>query len=84
VPPTAADLLGVSCAAGPCVAVGTTVAMSPPAGMVILSGAGGSSAPQWRSAAATAVALPLAGVACVSLSACVAVGESTGAHLAPG
>ena len=84
VTPTAADLLGVSCAAGPCVAVGSTVATSPQAGVVILSGAGGPSASGWRGAVATPLALPLTGVACVSLSACVAVGESVSAHLAPG
>lgn len=84
VTPNAADLLGVSCAAGPCLAVGTTVATSPQAGVVILSGAGGASASPWRRAVAAPLALPLTGVACVSLSACVVVGESVSAHLASG
>ena len=84
VAPSAADLFGVSCAAGPCVAVGTTVPTSAQAGVVILSGADHAAASAWRSAVARPLALPLAAVACVSLSACVVVGESASAHLASG
>jgi hypothetical protein len=84
VTPTAADLLGVSCAAGPCVAVGTTVASATQAGVVVLTGAAGGSGPTWRRAVVAPVALPLTGVACVSLSACVVVGESVTAHLSAG
>lgn len=84
VTPTAADLLGVSCGAGPCVAVGTTVASAPQAGVVVLTGAAGVSGPLWRRAVAAPVALPLTGVACVSLSVCAAVGESVSADLAAG
>ena len=84
VTPTSADLLGVSCAAGPCVAVGTTVTTAPQAGVVVLTGAAGPSGATWRQAVTAPVALALTAVDCVSLSACVMVGESVTAHLATG
>jgi len=84
VTPTAADLLGVSCRAGPCVAVGTTVATAPEGGVVVLTSSAPASGATWHRAAVASVALPLTGVACVSLSACVAVGESVSAHLTAG
>jgi hypothetical protein len=84
VTPTAADLLGVSCGAGPCVAVGTTLATAPEGGLVVLTSSTPASGATWHRAAVTSVALPLTGVACVSLSACVAVGESVSAHLTAG
>lgn len=79
-----ADLLAVSCTAGPCVAVGTTAVTAPQAGVVILTGTAGASGGIWRQAVTAPVALPLTAVACVSLSACVVVGESVTAHLAAG
>ena len=82
VPPTVADLLDVSCGAGPCVAVGDTVATSTQGGVAILTPATGASGAVWHRAVAVPVALPLAGISCVSLSACVAVGESVSARLA--
>ncbi len=81
VPPTAADLLDVSCGAGPCVAVGDTVATTTQGGLVVLTPATGSTAAIWHRAVAAPVPLPLSGVSCVSLSACVVVGESISAHL---
>ena len=81
---TAADLLGLSCAAGPCVAVGTTVASASQAGVAILTGVGGGSGSAWRRATVAHVALPLTAVSCVTLSACVMVGESVAAHLSDG
>jgi hypothetical protein len=84
VTPTSADLLGVSCTAGPCVAVGTSVATTPQAGLVVLTAPGNRPAAVWRTATLVPVALPLTGVDCVSLSACVVVGESVSARLAPG
>jgi hypothetical protein len=82
VTPTAADLLGVSCTAGACVAVGTTVASTPQAGVLVLSGTAGTPGVAWRQAVTAPVALPLTAVDCVSLAACVAVGESGSVHLA--
>jgi photosystem II stability/assembly factor-like uncharacterized protein len=79
-----ADLLSVTCDAGPCVAVGSTVASSPLAGVVLLTPTAGTTPAAWLRATAVRVALPLAGVSCVSLSACVAVGVSMTAHLAGG
>jgi len=81
---TSADLLDVSCGAGPCVAVGTTVASTPQAGIVVLTGTAGTGAVGWRRAVEATVALPLAGVSCRSLSTCVVVGESVTAHLTGG
>ncbi len=84
VTPTAADLLGVSCGAGPCVAVGTTLATAPEGGVVVLTASTPATGATWHRAPVASVALPLTGVACVSLSACVAVGESVSAHLTAG
>jgi hypothetical protein len=81
---TSAALLAVSCGAGPCVAVGTTVASAPQAGVVVLAGSPGASPSGWRRAAVVGVPLPLTGVSCRSLSSCVMVGESVGAHLGAG
>ncbi len=81
VPATAADLLDISCGAGPCVAVGDAVATTVQAGVVVLTPADGATAATWHRAVTAAVALPLAGVSCVSLSACVVVGESVSARL---
>jgi len=80
----AADLLGVSCTAGSCVAVGTTAATAPQAGVVLLGGSADTAGGVWRRAVPVPVALPLTAVACVSLSACVVVGESVSAHLTAG
>lgn len=79
--PTAADLLDVSCTAGPCVAVGATVATSMEAGVVVLSPSAGSTVGTWHRAVTAPVPLPLTAVSCVSLSACVVVGESVSARL---
>ncbi|HEY4928188.1 MAG TPA: hypothetical protein VIH95_03495, partial [Acidimicrobiales bacterium] len=84
VTPTAADLLGVSCAAGPCVAVGTTAASAPQAGVMVLSSTARDPGTSWRRAVTAPVALPLTGVACVSLASCVAAGESVSVRLAAG
>jgi hypothetical protein len=81
VSPMAADLLDVSCGAGPCVAVGDTVAASPQAGVVVLTPTTGATVGNWHRAVDAPVALPLTAVSCVSLSACVAVGESVSARL---
>jgi hypothetical protein len=81
---TTANLLGVSCAVGPCVAVGTTVASASQAGVAILAGAADGSGAVWRRAHVAHVALPLTAVSCVSKSACVMVGESVTAHLSAG
>ena len=81
---SSADLLAVSCGAGPCVAVGTTVAAAPEAGLVVVTGSTGTGPGAWGRASTAAVALPLAGVSCASLSACVIVGESVSAHLSAG
>ncbi len=78
-----ADLLSVSCA-GPCVAVGTSAVPAPLEGTVLLTPGSGTTATAWHRAAVVPVALPLAGVSCVSLSACVAVGESITARLEGG
>ena len=81
VSPTAADLLDVSCGAGPCVAVGSSVATAVQAGVVVLTPATGASAGIWRRAVTAPEALPLTGVSCVSLASCVVVGESVSARL---
>ena len=81
---TSAALQGVSCEAGPCVAVGTTVATAPGAGLVVLTGSAGAGSVGWRSAAVAGVPLPLAAVSCRSLTSCVVVGESVSAHLTAG
>ena len=82
VPAVVADLLSVSCGAGPCVAVGTTVASAPQSGVVVLSAQRSTVGAEWRAAVTATVPLPLAGVDCRTLSSCVAVGESTSVHLA--
>jgi len=84
VTPTSADLLGVSCGAGPCVAVGTTVASADEAGVAVLTTAPGATSTAWRRSLVVPVPLPLSGITCQSLSACVAVGESVTAHLTTG
>lgn len=81
---TSAALLAVSCGAGPCVAVGTTPAGAPQAGVVVLAGSSGAPSSRWRRAAVAGVPLPLTGVSCRSLSSCVMVGVSVSAHLAGG
>ena len=81
---TIADLLGVSCAAGPCVAVGTTVASASQAGVAIFASAVGGSGPVWQRASVAHVALPLIAVSCVTMSACVMIGESVAARLTAG
>jgi hypothetical protein len=81
VPPGVADLLDVSCGAGPCVAVGATVGTAAQAGVVVLTPATGRSATIWRRSATVPVALPLTAVSCVSLAVCVVVGESVSARL---
>jgi len=81
---TSAALLAVSCGAGPCAAVGTTVAGAPQAGVVVLAGSSGASPSAWAHAAVAGIPLPLAGVSCRSLSTCVMVGESVSARLGAG
>jgi hypothetical protein len=84
VPPTGSDLTAVSCGAGPCVAVGSTVASVPQAGLVVLTRASGTAPDGWRRAVVAPAVLPLAGVACRSLTSCVVVGQSFAAHLTAG
>jgi len=81
---TSAALQAVSCGAGPCVAVGSTVASAPEAGLVVLTGSAGAGSGGWRQAAVADVPLPLTGVSCRSLASCVVVGESVAAHLTSG
>ena len=81
---TSAALQAVSCDAGPCVAVGTTVPSAPQSGLVVLTGSAGAESAGWRRAAVVDVALPLTGVSCPSLTSCVVVGESVSAHLSVG
>ena len=81
---TASALLAVSCGAGPCVAVGTTVPAAPQPGLAVLSQSAGTGASGWRRAAVAGAPLPLTGVSCRSLTACVVVGESVSAHLSTG
>jgi hypothetical protein len=79
---TAASLMDVSCTGiGSCVAVGSSVAASPAAGVVILTG---SSQRPWRRAAVVSAPQPLTAVRCQSNSHCVVVGESIGEYLAGG
>jgi hypothetical protein len=63
------------------VAVGDAAATTVQAGVVVLTPTDGATASIWRRAVTAAVALPLSGVSCVSLSACVVVGESVSARL---
>lgn len=83
VPSTIADLLGESCGAGPCVAVGTTVTTSSQAGIAILTGVVGRTRSVGKRASVAHVALPLTAVSCVTMSVCVMVGESVAAQLTP-
>ncbi len=84
VPAASADLFAVSCAAGPCVAVGTTVGELPESGVVVVTGSNGTSPDPWERARTVTTPLPLAGVDCASLSTCVVVGEWVASHLASG
>jgi len=79
--PFSSDMFAVSCGAGPCVAVGTTMAAIPESGLVVVAGSTGS-AGAWERARTNTLPLPLAGVSCASLSTCVVVGESIAGHLA--
>ncbi len=80
VPISSASLAGVSCVAiGQCVAVGSTVTTSTPAGMIMLTGSDSNS---WKDAAVVNSAQSLAAVSCLSLATCVVVGESISEYLA--
>jgi hypothetical protein len=82
VPISSASLAGVSCVAvGECVAVGSTVAASMPAGMIILTS---SASDPWKGAAVVDSPQSLAAVSCLSLADCVVVGESIIEFLAQG
>ena len=82
VPETTAALTDISCTGlATCVAVGSTVASVPAAGVIMVSG---SVAGPWRSAPSVSGPLPLSAVSCVSVSSCVAVGESISEHLSGG
>ena len=83
VPASVADLRSVTCAAGPCVAVGTTVASLSRAGVAVLATQTGVSTSALRKTVAVPFALPLSGVACTDVSACTAVGQAVTYHLAP-
>jgi hypothetical protein len=79
---TSASLNDVSCAAvGACVAVGSSVATVPQAGVVLVSGSRSS---PWRRPAWVGFPQPLTAVSCVSVTHCVAVGESILVHLVGG
>jgi hypothetical protein len=79
---TSASLNDVSCASvGACVAVGTSVATVPQAGVVLVSGSRSS---PWRRPAWVGLPQPLTAVSCVSVTHCVAVGESILVHLVGG
>jgi len=84
VTPTGSDLTAVSCGAGPCVAVGSTVASAPQSGLVVLTRASGVTPGGWRRAVVAPVALPLTGVDCRSAGSCVMVGQSFAARLSGG
>jgi hypothetical protein len=81
-----AALSDVSCTGpGSCVAVGTSVAGLPQAGISILTGNDTTTASSaWKGAAVVNLPQALTSVSCTSTSACVAVGESTSLHLAGG
>jgi hypothetical protein len=82
VAPRAAALLGVSCTAvNSCVAVGSTVALEPQAGVVELTG---SPDHPWKQSASVASPQALTAVHCTSTSRCVMVGESISEHLVGG
>ena len=77
-----ASLNDVSCAAvGACVAVGSSVATVPQAGVVLVSGSRSS---PWKRPAWVGLPQPLTAVSCVSVTHCVAVGESILVHLVGG
>ena len=79
---SAAALRDVSCTAvDACVAVGSSVASSAPAGVLVLTG---STDRPWKQAAAVSAPQSLSGVSCVSTSRCVVVGESISEHLVGG
>jgi hypothetical protein len=84
IPTTVADLSTVSCGAGPCVAVGTSVTAVPGSGVVLVAKSAGAYPSVWSRAKTDAVPLPLTGVSCTSLSACVVVGESMSGRLDTG
>jgi hypothetical protein len=74
--------MGVSCTAvNTCVGVGSAVGLASDAGLSILTGANGH---PWRGAATVSSPQVLTSVSCVSLSACVLVGESISQRLAAG
>ncbi|HEY7916824.1 MAG TPA: hypothetical protein VIC86_07545 [Acidimicrobiales bacterium] len=82
VPAVAAALTDVTCpSADACMAVGSSAASSPQAGVVVLTG---SSDHPWRPALAVGSAQPLSAVRCTSTSRCVLVGESLSEHLVGG
>jgi hypothetical protein len=82
VPAVAAALIDVACTSvDACVAVGSSVASSPQAGVVVFTG---SSDHPWRPALAVGSAQPLSAVHCTSTSRCVLVGESVSEHLVGG
>jgi hypothetical protein len=60
------------------------VAAVPDSGVVVVAQSTGTAPSAWARARTDTVPLPLAGVSCTSLSACVVVGESVSAHLAAG
>jgi len=79
---TAASLLDVTCTGiGSCVAVGSSVSLSPQAGLAVLTGS-----PQhpWRRPAVVGAPQPLTAVSCQSSSRCVVAGESILEYLAGG
>ncbi len=77
-------LTGVSCTGpGACIAVGSSVAALPKAGIAIVTGnPSGAPDSSWKDTALVSLPQPLTAVSCVSSSACVAVGESVSEHLA--
>lgn len=76
-PMATADLLAVTCAGGACIAVGTTLATTAKAGVLVLAARRGLVADTWTKAAELSVALPLKGVDCATTVRCVAVGLGT-------
>jgi hypothetical protein len=77
--PSAASLRDVSCPSiSACVAVGTAVATSDQAGLVVLTGAADH---PWKRQADMSIPQPMLAVSCVSVSHCVAVGESISEYL---
>jgi len=73
-PASVAAFFGVSCiGVDTCAAVGSTVASSPTAGVLLFTGA---AAKPWKGATTVTSPEPLLGMVCASSSQCVAVGES--------